>query len=170
MTEEKKGRMSRLRDLAGLAGWIVLCFTAAAVGGAASAGAPGFYRELARPSWAPPAWLFGPVWTVLYGMMALSAWMVWRECGFGGASAALGFFLLQLGANSLWSWLFFSWRLGAVAFAGVLVLWILLAATMEYFRRIRPAAAAMLVPYLAWTTFAAVLTYSVWRLNPALLG
>lgn len=90
MSEQR--RLNRLKDAAGLAGWIVLCFAAAAVGGAATAGAPGFFGELSRPSWAPPAWIFGPVWTVLYLMMGLSAWTAWRERAFGEAPAAFGLF------------------------------------------------------------------------------
>jgi len=168
MSEQR--RLSRLKDAAGLAGWIAVCFAAAVIGGAATAGAPGFFGELARPSWAPPAWIFGPVWTILYLMMAFSAWMAWRERAFREAPAAFTLFFAQLGANALWSWIFFSWRQGALAFAEILLLWLLLAATMDQFRRIRPAAALLLVPYLAWTTFAAVLAFSVWRLNPALLG
>lgn len=166
----EKRRVTGLKDAAGLAGWIALCFAAAAAGGAATAAAPSFYGELARPSWAPPAWIFGPVWSVLYLMMAFSAWMAWRERAFSEAPAAFGLFFAQLGANALWSWMFFFWRRGALAFTEILLLLVLLAATMEQFRRIRPAAALLLVPYLAWTTFAAVLAYSVWRLNPALLG
>ena len=168
MSEQR--RLSRLKDAAGLAGWIAVCFAAAVIGGAATAGAPGFFGELARPSWAPPAWIFGPVWTVLYLMMAFSAWITWRERAFREAPAAFAFFFAQLGANALWSWIFFSWRQGALAFAEILLLWVLLAATMDQFRRMRLAAALLLVPYLAWTTFATVLAFSVWRLNPALLG
>jgi len=103
-------------DIAGLAGWVMLCFSAAAAGGVASVNAAGFYGELLQPSWAPPGWVFGPVWTVLYAMMAVSAWLVWRESGFSGAPAALSLFVVQLGANALWTWIFsplprywFSW-------------------------------------------------------------
>lgn len=90
--------------------------------------------------------------------------------GFRRSSRRFRPLFLQLGANALWSWIFFFWRQGALAFAEILLLWILLAATMQQFRRIRPAAALLLVPYLAWTTFAAVLAFSIWRLNPAVLG
>jgi tryptophan-rich sensory protein len=102
--------------------------------------------------------------------MGVSAWLVWRERGFAGARAALALFIVQLAVNALWSWLFFAWRLGGAAFAEVLLLWCLIVATAIAFRRIRPLAAVLLLPYLAWVTFAAALTFAVWRLNPALLG
>src|SRR5690606_10580565 len=101
------------RRLAGLLGWLGVSFAAAAIGGFASANAGDFYVRLIRPDWAPPGWLFGPVWTILYLLMAVSAWLVWRERGFRGAPVALGLFLAQLAANALWTWLFFAWRLGA---------------------------------------------------------
>jgi tryptophan-rich sensory protein len=160
----------RSRQWLGLAGWLALAFAAAAIGAAASVGAKTFYAELARPAWAPPGWLFGPVWTALYALMGVSAWLAWRERGLAGARTALALFIAQLAANALWSWLFFAWRLGGPAFAEVLLLWCLIAATAIAFRRIRPLAAVLLLPYLAWVTFAAALTLAVWRLNPALLG
>lgn len=153
-----------------LAGWLALAFATAAIGVAASVSAKPFYAELVRPAWAPPGWLFGPVWTALYALMGVSAWLVWRERGFAGARAALALFIVQLAVNALWSWLFFAWRLGGPAFAEVLLLWGLIVATAIAFRRIKPLAAVLLLPYLAWVTFALALTYAVWRLNPALLG
>jgi translocator protein len=161
---------STLRDAAALAGWLLASFAAAAVGGVASANADGFYQQLARPGWAPPPWLFGPVWSVLYVLMGVAAWLVWRERGFRGARGALVLFGVQLAANALWTWLFFAWRRGALAFAEVLLLWVLVAATLIAFRRVRPLAGALLVPYLLWVSFAAALTFAVWRMNPALLG
>ncbi|PWB39387.1 MAG: sensory protein [Rhodocyclales bacterium] len=158
------------RQWLGLAGWLALAFAAAAIGAVASVGAKTFYAELVRPAWAPPGWLFGPVWTALYALMGVSAWLVWRERGFAGARAALALFIVQLAVNALWSWLFFAWRLGGPAFAEVLLLWCLIVATVIAFRRIKPLAAVLLLPYLAWVTFASTLTHAVWRLNPALLG
>jgi tryptophan-rich sensory protein/membrane-associated phospholipid phosphatase len=154
----------------GLIGWLVVSFAAAAAGGVASANAGAFYLQLARPGWAPPGWLFGPVWSVLYLMMGVAAWLVWKERGFGGARAALSLFLAQLAANALWTWLFFAWRQGALAFAEILVLWALIAATIAAFWQVRPAAGALLLPYLAWVTFASALCFAMWRLNPALLA
>ena len=149
-----------------LAGWLVASFAAAALGAVATRQAPEFYAQLARPDWAPPGWLFGPVWTLLYAMMAVAAWRVWRKAGFG---TALYLFLAQLALNALWSWLFFAWRLGAAAFGEILLLWLLIAATVAAFFRIERLAAALLVPYLLWASFACALTYAVWRANPQLL-
>lgn len=153
----------------GLAGWLLASFAAAGLGGIASSGASGFYQQLAKPGWAPPSWLFGPVWTVLYLLMGVAAWLVWRERGFAGARAALTLFAVQLAANALWTWLFFAWRRGALAFGEVLVLWLLIAATLVAFWKVKPVAGALLLPYLAWVSFASALTWSVWRLNPGLL-
>jgi tryptophan-rich sensory protein len=102
--------------------------------------------------------------------MGVSAWLVWRARGFAGARAALALFIVQLAVNALWSWLFFAWRLGGAAFAEVLLLWCLIVATAIAFRRISAPAAVLLLPYLAWVTFASALTLAVWRLNQALLG
>lgn len=161
---------SARRQWIGLAGWLLASFAAAAVGGVASANAGGFYQQLARPAWAPPSWLFGPVWSVLYLLMGIAAWLVWRERGFRGARGALTLFVVQLAANALWTWLFFAWRRGALAFGEILLLWALIAATLAAFWRVRPLAGALLVPYLLWVTFATALTLAVWRMNPALLG
>jgi len=158
------------KQILGLAGWLIVSFIAAGIGGAASVDAGPFYTQLIRPDWAPPPSVFGPVWTVLYGFMAIAAWLVWRVGGFREASTALTLFLVQLIFNSLWSWLFFGWHLGAPAFVCVLVLWALILATMILFWRIKPLAGAMLVPYLLWVSFAAALNYSVWQLNPQALG
>jgi len=154
----------------GLLGWLALTTIAAAIGAFASVNAREFYEQLARPAWAPPAWLFGPVWTLLYALMALSAWLVWRAHGFAGARKALVLFIVQLAANALWSWLFFVWHRGDLAFAEVLVLWALIVATVVSFQRLDRIAAYLLYPYLAWTTFACALTLAVWRLNPGLLS
>ena len=153
----------------GLIGWLGATFAAAGLGAVASVNAGAFYGGLAQPSWAPPAWLFGPVWSVLYLVMGLAAWLVWRRHGFGGASTALRLFIVQLLANSLWTWLFFKWHLGAVAFAEITVLLLLIAATVFHFWRLHRLAALMLVPYLAWVSFATALTLSMWQLNPTVL-
>jgi tryptophan-rich sensory protein len=114
--------------------------------------------------------VFGPVWTVLYALMGIAAWLVWRNGGFGAAPTALTLFLVQLGFNALWSWLFFGWNRGAWAFADILLLWALILATLIAFWRIRPLAGVLLLPYLVWVSFAAVLNYFVWQLNPQILG
>jgi translocator protein len=158
------------RQILGLIGWLTVSFTAAAAGGVATSSAGTFYEQLTRPSWAPPASVFGPVWTVLYLLMGIAAWLVWRERGFAGARVALSLFLVQLVLNGLWSWLFFAWQRGAWALAEVLLLWVLIVATLVAFWQVRSLAGWLLLPYLAWVSFATALTYALWRANPAALG
>ena len=105
----------RRKQIAGIAGWLLVVFAAAAIGAAASIQAGPFYTSLVRPDWAPPPSLFGPVWSVLYALMGLAAWWVWRVGGFRKARGALTLFLVQLALNALWSWLFFGWHRGALA-------------------------------------------------------
>lgn len=155
---------------AGLAASLIISFAASAIGAAASVQAGPFYDQLVRPAWAPPPWVFGPVWTFLYLLMGISAWLVWRDGGFRAARVPLALFLVQLAANALWSWLFFGWRLAGPAFFDILVLWGLIMATLLTFWRVRPLAGGLLVPYLLWVSFAAVLNYSIWQLNPDSLG
>jgi tryptophan-rich sensory protein len=102
--------------------------------------------------------------------MAIAAWLVWRSGGFRSNRIALSFFLVQLGLNAIWSWLFFVWRFGSLAFADIVLLWALIIVTIVFFWRVRPLAGALLIPYLLWVSFAAVLNYSVWQLNPQVLG
>jgi len=160
---------STKKQIFGLIGWFAVSFAAAAIGSAATFQAAPFYMHLIRPDWAPPPWLFGPVWTVLYTFMAVSAWLVWRASGFRRARTALTLFLIQLGFNALWSWLFFHWHRGILAFVEILLLWFIIAGTLFSFWRIRPLAGGLLVPYLLWVGFAAVLNYSLWQLNPHVL-
>lgn len=162
--------LSRNQQFIGLVAWLVLSFITAAIGSVASIQAASFYAQLIRPEWSPPASVFGPVWTVLYTLMGISAWLVWRVNGFANAAVALTFFLSQLALNALWSWLFFYWQLGAVAFAEIIVLWLFIALTLAAFWRIYKFAAVLLIPYLLWVSFAALLNYSLWQLNPQLLG
>jgi translocator protein len=142
---------------------------AAVVAAVASARAGEFYALLAKPTWAPPAGLFGPVWTVLYVLMAVAAWLVVRARGWPGARPAIALYVLQLGLNALWTWLFFRWRLGLVALVEILALWALLLFAGLVFWRARRLAGALLLPYLAWVTYAAALTCAVWRRNPGML-
>ena len=142
---------------------------AAALGAWASRGAPAFYAQLNKPEWAPPAGVFGPVWSVLYLLMAIAAWLVWREPRAGERKVALTLFVVQLAFNALWSWLFFAWHQGALAFIDVLLLLVLIAATIVSFWRLSRVAAVLLVPYVLWVGFASVLTWAVWRGNPGVL-
>ena len=158
------------KQIIGCIAWLALSFMAAAIGAVASIQASSFYLQLARPEWAPPAKVFGPVWTVLYVLMAIAAWLVWRVGGFRFARIALTLFLVQLAVNALWSWLFFDWHWGGLAFVDIGLLWLLIVATLIAFWRIRPLAGALLIPYLLWVSFALALNYSVWQLNPQVLG
>ena len=109
------------------------------------------------------------MWTVLYLRWPFAAWMVWQARDFVGARVALIHVLVQLALNALWTWLFFAWHQGALAFVEVILLWIAVAMTMNVFRRVRPMAGTLLIPYLAWVIFAAALTYAVWKANPGVL-
>jgi benzodiazapine receptor len=157
------------RPFLGLLGWLGLVGIAATLGALASTQAKAFYAQLLRPTWAPPGWIFGPVWSLLFLLMGLAAWRVWRESGFRAARLALSLFLLQLAANVLWSWLFFAWRRGALASLEILLLWGLILATLLAFRRVNRLAAWLLLPYLAWVTFATALCWATWRMNPQAL-
>ena len=151
--------------------WLLICFGAAAIGSIGSLASPEFYQQLSRPDCAPPAWLFGPVWTVLYTLQAISAWAVWRRRrSVSAARPALLIFFMQLAANALWTWLFFAWRRGEISFVEILLLVALIAVAIALFARAQRWAAILLLPYLAWVTFAAALTYSIWQRNPQLLG
>jgi translocator protein len=156
----------RLGTLALLLG---VTFLAAGTGGLAAASAPEFYQSLVRPRWAPPSWLFGPAWSLLYLLMAIAAWLVVRALGPEGARPALLLFVVQLVANALWTWLFFRWRLGAAAFVEIVVLWLLIAAMIWQFWRATPVAGLLLLPYLAWVSFATALTWAIWNRNPGVL-
>jgi translocator protein len=152
------------KQWAGLAAWLGLCYLAAFVGSRfTDTGA--WYQALQQPAWQPPDWLFGPVWTLLYAMMAVAAWLVWRDRGFRGAPAALSLFMVQLALNVAWSWLFFGEQRPDLAFGEIVLLWIAILATLLAFWRIRPLSGALLIPYLLWVTYAAALNYSIWRLN-----
>lgn len=142
-------------------------FAAAAVGAVASIHAPSFYAQLIKPSWAPPASVFGPVWSVLYVLMGASAWLVWRSLP--PRWDALALFLAQLAANALWSWLFFAWHQGGLATAEVLLLLMLIALTMRSFWSGSRLAVLLLLPYLFWVGFASMLTWSIWQRNRGLV-
>jgi tryptophan-rich sensory protein len=135
---------------------------------AAAPGIRSWYRTLDRPSWNPPDGIFGPVWTGLYGLMGVSLVRIVRASEPSAAAArrvALGLFATQLALNGAWSWIFFSRHAIRLALADILVLWLAIAATIGAFGAVRPGAAALLLPYLAWVTFATVLTAAIWRRN-----
>jgi len=144
--------------------WVVLCFATAVP--AAWFPPAEWYLALDKPDWHPPSWVFGPVWSTLYVMMAVAAWLVWRRGGFAGQRRALGLFLVQLALNAAWSPLFFGLKRPDIAFAEILLLWLAIAFTLHAFWRVHRPAAWLLVPYIAWVSFAAFLNGTLWRLNP----
>ena len=148
---------------------VVATFATAAIGAYASFDAKDFYASLKQPAWAPPAAVFGPVWTVLYLLMCGAAWLVVRRLGSVAARPAMQLYAVQLVLNALWTWLFFRWHLGGWALAEVLLLLGAVALTSRAFGRARPVAGWMLAPYLAWVAFASALTFAMWRLNPGVL-
>jgi translocator protein len=159
--------MSRARSAIALVLWIGVSLAAGWIGNQLGGGGDaGFYQQLDRPGWAPPPWLFGPVWIVLYVMMGVAAWLVWRERGFGGARFPLVLFLVHLVFNAAWTGIFFGLRMFGLAFAEILLLWALIAWLVALFWRIRPLAGALLIPYLLWVGYAAALTFALWRMNP----
>jgi benzodiazapine receptor len=146
-----------------------LCFAAAGIGALASINASSFYAQLDRPAWAPPASAFGPVWSLLYALMAVAVWLVWRRHGTAAARGAFMLFAVQLVFNAAWTWLFFAWQRGALAAVEIGVLWLLIGATVMRFWWLHRGAALLLLPYWAWVSFAAALSFSLWRRNPGLL-
>ena len=157
-----------------LLGWVALAAMAGVVGGIASRDAGVFYGVLAKPTWAPPGWLFAPVWSALYVLMGVAAWLVWRvrpatPAGRASRRRGLALFVGQLALNALWTWLFFAWRQGALAFGEIALLWLAVVVTTWYFGRVRPLAAWCLVPYLVWISYATALTWAVWQRNPGQL-
>lgn len=152
----------------GLAVFVFVCFAAAGLGSIVTTPSIStWYADLAKPAWTPPDWIFGPVWTLLYLMMAVAAWLVWRQTGFAGAKLPLGLFAAQLALNSLWSILFFGLQSPGAAFVEIILLWAAILATMIAFWKRSRLASGLLVPYLAWVSFAVVLNFAIWWLNAA---
>ncbi len=140
-----------------------LCFIVAF---AASRFQPGeWYRELAKPAWTPPDWLFAPVWSLLYVLMGLAAWLIWRQGGISVAKLPLSMFLVQLILNGLWTLIFFGFHKVGLAFAEILLLWVSILTVIILFWQRQPLAGILLTPYIIWVTFAAILNFSIWRLT-----
>lgn len=155
-------RDSKFKWLA-LTGWILLCFSASAVGAFFSPGE--WYQEMEKPAWNPPGWIFGPVWTSLYLMMAIAAWRVWQNGGFTQQGPSLKLFLIHLVVNASWSPIFFGLKRPDFAFGIILILWILIVATVRSFSRVDKTSSILLIPYLLWVSFASFLNFTLWRLN-----
>jgi len=154
------------RDVVVLAVFILVCFGAGAVGSWFTTPAlDGWYADLRKPAWNPPNWIFAPVWSALYLLMAVAAWLVWRRAGLRTAGRALGLFSVQLILNVAWSGVFFGLRSPAAALVEIVLLWVAIAATIAAFSRASSVASWIMVPYLAWVTFAGALNLAIWRLN-----
>jgi len=155
--------MNRSREWPGLLLWILLC---ECTGFVTSQWKPGaWHAALVKPAWNPPSWLFAPVWILLYALMGVAAWLVWRSAEAPGRRAALGLFLVQLALNGAWSWIFFGRHAIGGALVEIALLWLAILATLLAFRRVSRPAAWLLVPYLAWVAFATALTFAIWTLN-----
>jgi translocator protein len=159
--------MQRPNPWAALAGFIALCLLVGALGGwATSQAVVEWYPTLNKPSWNPPAWIFAPVWTTLYIVMAIAAWLVWKkDTRFSGVRQALILFFVQLALNCMWSFLFFKFHNPAAALVDIVALLILLALTTGAFFSQSKLAGALMLPYFAWVSFATVLNYTIWQLN-----
>jgi translocator protein len=146
--------------------WLVVCFAVAGLGARwTSAEIPTWYRTLRRPAIAPPDWIFGPVWSLLYLLMALAAWRVSLSAASPLRSGALALFVVQLALNLAWSWIFFRKHAIRAAAIEIGILWIAIGATTLVFERVTSLAAWLMIPYLAWVSFAAVLNWAFRRLN-----
>lgn len=144
----------------------LICAAVAALGGAVTTPEiRGWYASIEKPTWNPPDWVFGPVWTTLFALMAIAAWLVWRRAGWRAGRLPLTLFGIQLGLNLLWSCLFFGLRSPGAALVDVVLLWVAILATIIAFARWSRLAALLLVPYLLWVGFAAILNFTIWRLN-----
>ena len=140
-----------------LAGGIGALFTTPSI--------PTWYAGLVKPALNPPAWVFGPVWTLLYALMGVALFLIWRSARSKGKGMAYAFFGVQLALNTLWSIIFFGWHEPGNASVEIIFLWLAIVATVISFNRISHAAALLLVPYLLWVSFASYLNLSLWQLN-----
>ena len=157
--------MGTARNILGLVGWLAISLAAGGIGSRYLPGA--WYASLAKPSWTPPNAVFAPVWTVLYILMGVAAWLVWRRAGFQAAGAALILFLVQLVLNALWSYFFFGLHRPDIALVDIVVLWSAILVVVVLFWREDPRAGAIMLPYLVWVGFASGLNFALWRLNGA---
>jgi translocator protein len=158
--------MGTLRLLGWLVFWAAVVFGTALVGSLFTRqGIPEWFATLHKPAFNPPSWVFGPVWAVLYVLMAVAMWLVWRKAGTSGVTVATVLFVTQLALNVLWPAIFFALRRPGAAFVEIIVLWCAILATTIAFWIIRPLAGLLLVPYQLWVTFAAILNFAIWRTN-----
>ena len=150
----------------GLALFVVVCLGAGGLGAIATTPEiDGWYKTIEKPAWNPPDYIFGPVWTTLFLMMAIAGWLVWQRAGARDAAMALTLFGIQLVLNVAWSWIFFAAHQPGWAFAEMIILWLAILATTVAFFRSSQSAGWLMLPYLAWVSFASVLNFAIWRMN-----
>lgn len=167
MSESNSTTLTFSRQVLGLVVWLLVAFAAAAAGAFATGTTIGnWYPHIAKPVWTPPTWVFPPVWISLFTLMAVSAWIVWRQGGFAAAKLPLALFLVQLALASVWSAIFFALERPDLAAFEIVVLWVMIVLTCIAFWKKSRGAALMLVPYLLWITYAAALTIQIARMNP----
>lgn len=158
--------MTPTRQFVGLVLLMALTFAAAGLGSLATALNFDWYAtQVEKPAWTPPGWIFVPAWAVLFVGMSVAAWLVWRKGGVEASRPALGLYLGQLALGAVWFWMFFGLHRPGWAFGEILVLLVAVAATTDAFWQDSAAAGALMLPYLAWLSFAATLNWSIWRLN-----
>ena len=154
------------RDLLALGALLALCLGIGALGSIATAQSVAtWYQTLIKPSFNPPDWLFAPVWTTLYVLIAVAGWRVWRRRGLLGARAEFGAYAAQLALNLAWSFLFFGQRMIGAALVEIVVLLAAIALNVVLFWRVDRLAGWLLAPYAAWVAFASLLNFALWRLN-----
>ena len=163
MDERTPDATPKWRDGVGLAVWIAISFIPAL--GGALVGMGSWYQELNKPSWQPPGWVFGPVWTTLYAMLGVAAWRVWRRGGLREQRVALGVFGVQWVLNALWTPLFFGMQSPGLALVDIGLLWAAAMVTAVLFWRADRVAGGLMVPYMLWLSFAAALNFAIWQLN-----
>lgn len=155
--------MKPYKRYAGLLAWVAACFTAAAIGAYFEPGH--WYESLNKPAWTPPNWVFPIIWPILYLMMAVSAWIIWKDFGFRYAKEELRWFGIQLVLNAAWSWLFFGEHLIGTALGEILLLWVAILFTIMLFWKKSHTAGWLLLPYLVWVSYASVLNYTIFQMN-----
>jgi translocator protein len=155
--------MDTIQLIIGAIVWLAITFGAAALG--ARYLPDEWYKQIRKPTWNPPNKIFAPVWTVLYLLMAIAAWLVWKRYGVADALVPLTLFIVQLLLNAAWTWLFFGRHRLDTALMDIVVLWLVILTVIILFWGLEPLAGILLVPYLAWVSFATFLNYTILRLN-----
>ena len=155
--------MKKSKNILGLIGWIVLCSLAGVFGAQFEPGM--WYETLQKPIWTPPDWIFPVVWPILYILMGISAWLIWKLKSTKLNDPIFIWFYVQLTLNAIWSWLFFGMHYIGTALAEIFLLWTAIVFTILLFWNKKRLAGALLLPYLGWVSYAAALTFAIWKLN-----